>query len=526
MKVSSITIGLVSLCSLVRAKFEATPEVEVVGNKFYFSNNGSQFLMRGIAYQQNPAEEKDSKYKDPLVDQETCKRDVKYLKELNTNTIRVYALDPTKDHDPCMKILADAGIYVIADLSEPSVSINRDTPEWNLDLFERYTKVVDMLAPYSNVLGFFAGNEVTNNDTNTDASPFVKAAIRDTKKYIEEKKYRKIPVGYSSNDDEFIRVPIADYFSCGSLEDRADFFGINMYEWCGDATFKSSGYEDRTNEFKNLTIPIFFSEYGCNEKRPRKFTEVRALYSTQMTDIWSGGIVYMYFEEENKYGLVEVKGDKVSTLKDYEYYKSEINNISPSYAQVKTVSAEATQTLACPASDQKHWKAATDLPPTPDQDYCNCVAKSFDCVVSDKVQSKKYGDLYAEVCGLIDCSSISANGTSGDYGEYSFCSDKDKLSYVLNLYYHDQNEHAQACDFDGSASVNVNAEETKKCSAKNPVTSKSKSASGDATSTSNSKSTKQNAGNISAKKMSMAELIALTTVVTGLITGFSMVLFE
>ncbi|KAK6455071.1 pH responsive protein 1 precursor [Scheffersomyces xylosifermentans] len=520
----------------VVADFKTTPPVEVVGNKFYFSNNGSQFLMRGIAYQQNTANATDEvSFIDPLADEASCKRDVKYFQEANTNTLRVYAVNASLDHDACMKLFSDAGIYIIADLSEPDLSVNRDSPEWNLDLYKRYTEVVDMFQQYPNVLGFFAGNEVTNNKTNTDASAFVKAAVRDTKKYIKDKKYRNIPVGYSSNDDDDTRIAIADYFSCGDLEDRADFFGINMYSWCGDSSFQISGYKDRTEEFSNLTIPVFFSEYGCNIKRPRKFTEVRSLFSEEMTDVWSGGIVYMYFEEENEYGLVSIDGDSVVTLDDFSYYVSEINNISPSYAQSSSVKAEATQTLACPATGST-WKAATDLPPTPDEDFCNCMAKTYECVVADSVDKEDYGDLYSIVCHNVDCSDISANGTTGQYGNVSFCSDKDKLSHVLNKYYLQEDKHSSACHFEGSATIN-NSASTESCSAKHGSAGsagKSNSNSSDSdsdsdstssgTSDSTSSSTKSSKACTNVKKVSKYEILAITTFVTGILGGISIII--
>ena len=115
---------------------------------------------------------------DPLADAKSCLRDLPYLQKLRTNTIRVYAIDPKKDHSECMNALADAGIYVLLDLSTPSQSINRDQPSWNSELFNRYVSVVDAMAKYSNLLGFFAGNEVSNEKNNTDASAFVKAAVR------------------------------------------------------------------------------------------------------------------------------------------------------------------------------------------------------------------------------------------------------------------------------------------------------------------------------------------------------------
>ena len=52
--------------------------------------------------------------------------------------------------------------------------------------------------------------------------------MRDCKKYIDEQGYRKIPIGYASNDDASIRKNLANYFVCKLDEDednysRADF---------------------------------------------------------------------------------------------------------------------------------------------------------------------------------------------------------------------------------------------------------------------------------------------------------------
>lgn len=220
------------------------------------------------------------------------------------NTIRVYAIDATKNHDACMKLLDDAGIYVIQDLSNPKSSINRIDPAWNTDLFETYAGVIDAMAPYPNTMGFFAGNEVSNMQSNTNASAFVKAAVRDSKSYITSKNYRPIGVGYATNDDKDIRDDLKDYFNCGSASDSIDFWGYNIYSWCGDSSFQKSGYDLRTSEFSKYNVPAFFAEYGCNEVQPRKFTEVGALYGPEMTGVWSGGIMYMYFQETNDYGTL------------------------------------------------------------------------------------------------------------------------------------------------------------------------------------------------------------------------------
>lgn len=531
-----------ALCLLATSAAADLPKIEVVGNKFFYANNGSQFLIRGVAYQQNNEDDQKYSYSDPLSDADACERDVKYLRDAKTNVIRVYAVDPKKDHDKCMKTFADAGIYVIADLSEPKTSINRNSPEWSLDLYKRYTSVIDMFSKYDNVLGFFAGNEVTNNKSNTDAAAFVKAAVRDSKKYIKGKDL-KLPVGYSTDDSDETRNAVVDYFACGDLSERADFIGVNMYEWCGDSNFKTSGYEARTKLYESLPIPIFMSEYGCNTDRPRKFTEIEAIYSDKMTNVWSGGIVYMYFEEANEYGLVSVKGDSVLTLDDYKYYSKEMNKVSPSYAKKSDELLAASKTTKCPSSAET-WKAATKLPPTPDEDVCDCMSKSLGCVVADKVDEDDYGKLFGVVCDKINCDAINADGEKGKYGGFSFCSSKDKLSYVMNAYYEDQGKEKSACDFDGSASVNGNASTDKSCSSKLSQASKGVSSSGSSGSGSSdsSEGSGSNSGDSSGsgssstsskklsaspmKTISKSAIFAAAGLATSLIGGFSFVLLE
>ena len=278
------------------------------GSKFFYEN-GTQFFMKGVAYQQDSAAAgsttSKTKYSDPLANAANCKRDVPLLKALNTNTIRTYAIDPEADHDECMKLLDDAGIYVISDLSEPALSINRDDPHWNVDLYKRYTGVVDNLSKYSNVIGFFAGNEVTNNKTNTAASAYVKAAVRDTKAYIKDNVKRWMGVGYAANDDSEIRINMAHYFNCGEQSDAIDYWGYNIYSWCGESSMEDSGYDKQVEFFKNYSVPVFFAEYGCNLPNGaagRIWEETTALYSDEMTGVISGGIVYMYHQEANDYG--------------------------------------------------------------------------------------------------------------------------------------------------------------------------------------------------------------------------------
>ncbi|SCU83329.1 LADA_0C10792g1_1 [Lachancea dasiensis] len=433
------------------------PPVEVVGNKFFNTDTKEQFFIKGIAYQPSHSSDlqslealgSDAKYIDPLASPELCLRDVPYLANLGVNTIRVYSIDPNKSHDVCMKALLEKGIYVLVDLSEPDASISRDTPNWDARVYQRYKNVVDAMHQYPNVLGFFAGNEVTNDITNTDASPFVKASIRDVKEHISKMNYREIPVGYSTNDDEDTRENLAKYFTCG--ESIADFYGVNMYEWCGYSSFHTSGYDKRTQEFRNYPVPIFFSEFGCNLIRPRPFTEVEALYSKQMTDVWSGGLAYMYFEEENHYGVVKIDSNNhVVVLKDFEFLRDEFARANPKgtikseYLRRLELANKKPPRRECPALSS-NWKAAEGLPATPNQSKCACLDNALPCLVSPFSDRSKYREYFEYICGEVDCTDIAADGENGRYGEFSDCSADQKLALEISKMFYSGADGAEAC---------------------------------------------------------------------------------
>ena len=441
------------------------------GSKFFHKSSGEQFFMKGVAYQQEVNSNTTSSdadgldITDPLADSTSCLRDIEYMKKLNTNTIRVYAIDPSKDHKACMNALADAGIYVVADLSEPGNSINRDNAEWTTTLYDRYTSVIDELMKYDNTLGFFAGNEVSNQPNNTLASAFVKAAVRDSKAYIKSKNYRSVGVGYATNDDADIRENLANYFDCGDSESAIAFWGYNIYSWCGDSSFEKSGFDVRTKEFEKYNVPVFFAEYGCNTPRPRQFTEVGTLYGSKMTGVWSGGIVYMYFEEANEYGLATVKDGKVTTNKDYDNLSKQIAKATPSGVKMADYNPTNTAAAECPKVTSGKWEAESDpLPPVANKQLCSCMMETLGCAVSDKATEDDFGDIFGYICGLKDgqyCAGINRNMTAGPYGAYGMCSAKEQLSFALNTY---AKAVPNGCGFKGKASTKTATSSPSGCS--------------------------------------------------------------
>ena len=101
------------------------------------------------------------------------------------------------------------------------------------------------------------------------------------------------------------------------------------------------------------------SEYGCITNG-RQFQEVAALYGTQMTPVYSGGLVYEYSEEGNNYGLVTISGNSVSEEKDFTALQTAYKNTpNPSGdGGAKTSGSPAT----CPAQSST-WDVTSDALP-------------------------------------------------------------------------------------------------------------------------------------------------------------------
>lgn len=228
----------------------------IIVNPLAFWADGKRFYLRGIDYQPGGA----AANEDPLADSSVCLRDIKNFKDLGVNTIRVYAVDNSKDHDDCMNALADAGIYLVLDVNNPGYSINRLSPgpSYNTMYLQSVFATVEMFAKYDNTLAFFSGNEVINDEAGTDKSaPYVKAVTRDMKNYMNSRGLRKVPVGYSAADVSSNRMQTAMYMNCGSDDERSDFFAFNDYSWC-NSDFKTSGWDQKVKNFTDYGIPILY----------------------------------------------------------------------------------------------------------------------------------------------------------------------------------------------------------------------------------------------------------------------------
>ncbi|KAJ3475926.1 hypothetical protein NLG97_g9294 [Lecanicillium saksenae] len=327
-----------ALLALAATAVNAVKPLEIKGNEFYDPDTGNKFEIVGVGYQPGgSAGYKPDDNKDPLTDADACMRDAALMQILGINTVRVYNIDPYLDHDKCVSIFNAAGMYMIIDVNSPlpgeAITSYNPWESYFGAYLNRTFAVMEAFSQYPNTLLFFSGNEIINDKPSAKVTPpYIRAVTRDLKNYVKQNFKRQIPVGYSAADVRDFTYDTWNYCQCtieGEKDDmsRGDVYGLNSYSWCGiKATYESSSYNELTSNFKSSSVPVFFSEYGCNqpEGEPRYWNETVALYGDKMNTVFAGGLVYEYSEEDKNYGLVDLKGDSAKLLGDYNRLKNKL----------------------------------------------------------------------------------------------------------------------------------------------------------------------------------------------------------
>lgn len=153
--------------------------------------------------------------------------------------------------------------------------------------------------------------------------------------------------------------------NCGTDEERSDLFAFNDYSWCDPSSFSVSGWNQKVKNFTGYGLPLFLSEYGCNTNK-REFNEIAALYSSKMTPVYSGGLVYEYSQEPSNYGLVDIKkGGSVVELEDFTTLQKALKK-TPHPTGLGGYNATGGSN-PCPPRDPPNWDVDPDepLPPMP-----------------------------------------------------------------------------------------------------------------------------------------------------------------
>jgi hypothetical protein len=280
---------------------------------------------------------------------------------LGINAIRVYNLDPNINHDECASIFNEAGMYMMIDVNSPlpgeAIASVEPWTTYHVGYLNRTFAIVEAFSNYPNTLLFFSANEVIERPESAEFAPqYLRAVTRDLKNYIKNNLKRQIPVGYSAADVREMLWDTWNYLQCSDADDkndmsRADLFALNSYSWCGpDATFQTSTFDKLVAGFKDSSVPVFFSEYGCNEVQPRAWTELKSIYGSDMKDTFSGGVVYEYTMEDNNYGLVNISGDTLTILSDFNRLKDKFAEIKWKSVQSEKASGNAPKAPACRSS--------------------------------------------------------------------------------------------------------------------------------------------------------------------------------
>jgi hypothetical protein len=476
-------------CATPNEKIYSLPQ----GSHFFYERTGAQFFMRAVHYQDFRDDfNATSSIIDSLEDGAKCDRDIPYLQALGINTVYIVFVRPDAIHSTCMAKLRAAGIYVIVNLGGSTSDVLQNN-RWDRPLQQRYTAIVNSLAGFSNVLGFWIMSD-------SNALPFVKAAIRDVKEYLQISKHRSIPIGYAIlHQDNFI---LSEFLSCGEQNSQIDFLFYYLSKAC-------PGTSQMQEDLQRLVsiqspLPIFLVTKPCATIAMADSKLLLSAYSENYTSVHSGLILFNYFDSalSNRsgkswivicygfkiyrgfLGLVEVKAASVTPRPGFSALASQMAYIQPLSTKMAEYSPTRTANPSCSSifsfnalyyedrSDTSTtvMQLATVLPPTPDATLCNCMMETLDCAQNSDtiVETESLNateNLLNRVCPQNKswCLGASANATEGSYGAFSVCNSTERASWVLNRLYSGRGRDSEACTSSGGLLRMPSKSQSKKC---------------------------------------------------------------
>ncbi|KDO32466.1 hypothetical protein SPRG_02943 [Saprolegnia parasitica CBS 223.65] len=403
----------------------------IKGYKFFEHTTGAEFRIKGVSF--FPRANAGTKFNANSIDwfsddMETIWRpQLEQLKALGANTVRMYAVDPSKSHDKFMCELNKLGMYAFVGMSavcEGCYILDEETPKcYSPAMFTRAQMIYNAFAVYDNVLGFSVGNENNLGKKIEKSAPCVKALIRDVRAYAQKcaGSVRQVPIGLDNADVDTPSHPRASwlgYYDCLKSNDentRAEWIGFNPYVECDPTTHlkyaDSKGLQKLVGDYKKAgySRPIVFGEFGCiditntinNIEQQRTFLEAKWMNEeAEMTEYVSGGNAFEYSVEKanlidkaatppyakkdtGRYGIGYFTPDNCDhdTIPCVYNKYPEFDNLALAYNSTKasTVTKDAftparSTVMTCPVDFP-----TVDLPPTPSVPILQCTTAQPMC---------------------------------------------------------------------------------------------------------------------------------------------------
>jgi len=316
--VTTFTAGIATMAHAINP-------IEIKGQRLFEYKTGNPFQIRGLDYYPRPnAGTLDVNNYDFFTDDhvDVWKAHINEFKALGINTIRLYAVDPSKSHDAFMCALSAAGIYVLVDLASScencAITAEPFPACYPSALKTRGEQIIAAFAKYNNVLGFSAGNEVNHVVAQPQVNaPCQKKFIRDMRAYIDScaSNMRYIPIGAVFADSNQQRSLNALYYNCRTdpkdVLENVEWYGLNEYLQCDPKATLSSigpGFQNMIDELTEakITAPVWLTEDGClNPGFPtidgyaaqRSWVQAQWWASSGMSNVFSGGFAFEFSTE-------------------------------------------------------------------------------------------------------------------------------------------------------------------------------------------------------------------------------------